>query len=112
MAGTGVSSGLGGGRYRGVLDLDSHAAIGRDGVRPRSGAEDRVVGELDPVGDACGIEDLDVLAGLGIVDHFGDLEAAGTHQLALLGPDRGGVVERVAVGSDLKDELEGGGPVA
>ena len=49
-----------------AVDLGAEPAIGRDGVRPRAGVQDGVVGELDPVDDAGGVEDVDVAARLGI----------------------------------------------
>jgi hypothetical protein len=68
--------------------------------------QNRIVRELDAVADASGVEDLDVITALGIVDDLGDLEPPGIDPLAVIRPDCGGIVERFLLGWDLELQVE------
>src|SRR5439155_4593330 len=93
-------------RGRRVLHLDPQAAVGGHRVGPRAGEKDRVVRELDAVDDPGRVEDVDVVARLRVVDQLADLEAAGDHLLAVVRPNRRGVVEGILFGGELQPELE------
>src|SRR4029079_7268168 len=98
-------------RGGGALDFGAQAPVRGDRVGPSAGVEDRVVGELDPVDDAGWVEDVDVVARLGVVDDLGDLEPAGDDLLAVVRPHGGRVVDGVVVTAELEHELEGSGPL-
>src|ERR1700752_5433087 len=94
-----------------ALNLDAEPLVGGDRVRALAGVQDRLLGELDPVDHPGRVEDLDVIAGLRVGDELGELEPAGGDQGALVGPDRGRVVERILPTAHLEQQLEGDGTV-
>ena len=53
-----------------------------------------------------GSKTIDLAALLGVVDDRGDLEPPGVDQLAVVGPDRRRVVDRVVLAGKLEDEVE------
>src|SRR5215218_5194180 len=91
---------------RRVLDLHPEAPVRRDGVGARASVEDGVVRELDAFDNAGGVEDLDVALGLGVVHEPLDLKAPRRHELALVGPDRRRIVDRIVLAGDLEQQLE------
>src|SRR5689334_20452413 len=88
--------------------LVAAAPLDRDRVGARAEAHDRVVAELDAVGDPRGIEDQDVVAGLAALLELGDLERARGDRVAVLAERGRGVGARVAgLGDlDLEDEAD------
>src|SRR4051794_36295581 len=93
------------------LRVSTEAAVGRDRVRAFPRVEDRIVGGLDPVAEAHGVEDLDVAIGLGVVDDTRDLERAPVDQPRVVWPDFGRVHERGALGVELDQEVETDGAI-
>src|SRR4051794_38393885 len=86
--------------------LATGAALHRDGVGGRAVEQDRVLGELDAVRHADRIEDEHVVARLAAGLELCQLERAGGDPVALIRPDRAGVVDLVARSRDRQLERE------
>src|SRR3954454_15027526 len=73
-----------------------------DAVGAGAGEEDLVVAQVDAVGHARGVEDEDVTVRLAVEGQRVDRELTDPHPFAVVGPDGGRVVERIAVGGELQ----------
>src|SRR5205823_2339566 len=80
----------------------------RHPVRARAGVEDGVGGELDAVGDARRVEHEDVAVAFAVEGQAGDLDPGDADAGASLGPDRGGIVDRVVWLGELELEMKPG----
>src|SRR5262249_27132970 len=66
----------------------------------------RIIGQLDSVREVGRKEHQRLLGGVAVGDHRGDADHAEVHGLAIVGPDQGAVVRRVAGVGELDDQAK------